>query len=217
MSDGPSSPGSSRSRITIDIRIASAGWRKALPNPSAAIRRAVQAALKSELPKGAVTALSILLTDDAEMQQLNAGWRAKDKPTNVLSFPAESAVDPSRPPEYLGDIALGLTTCRREAKEQGKRFADHVAHLTVHGVLHLLGYDHMDEEQANAMEPREVEILAGLRIANPYQVIVKKSVARNGARKPARAKSVAKKVVVKKTVKKKVTKTTSPAARRRAA
>lgn len=212
MSDGPSSPGhSSRSRIAIDIRIAAGhsagGWRKALPNPSAAIRRAVQAALKSELPKGAATGLSILLTDDAEMQKLNAGWRAKDKPTNVLSFPAEAAVDPARPPDYLGDIALGLTTCRKEAKEQGKTFADHVAHLTVHGVLHLLGYDHMDEDQANAMEPREAEILASIGIADPYRPKAKNKVTR---------KSV-KKTVVKKAVKKKVAKKTSAAAKRRAA
>lgn len=159
---------SRRSSITVDIRIAAAGWRAALPNPAAALRRAVRAALKPELPAGAATALTILLTDDAEMRKLNAGWRAKDKPTNVLSFPAEDAVEPDNPPDYLGDIALGLSTCKREAAEQGKAFADHVAHLTVHGVLHLIGYDHMSEKEAQAMEPREVAILAMLGIANPY-------------------------------------------------
>ena len=157
-----------RSKVAVDIRIATPGWRKVLPEVSAALRRAARAALKSELPAQAETALSILLTDDAEMRKLNAGWRAKDKPTNVLSFPAEATFDPGRPPAYLGDIALGLATCKREAAEQGKALADHVAHLTVHGVLHLVGYDHMNDEEAGAMEPREVEILGSLGIADPY-------------------------------------------------
>src|SRR3546814_2875296 len=109
-----------RSRVAVDIRVATAGWRKALPDAAVALRRAARAALKTELPAKAGTALSFLLTDDAEMRKLNAGWRAKDKPTNVLSFPAEGAVDPAHPPEYLGDIALGLATCRREAAAQGK-------------------------------------------------------------------------------------------------
>lgn len=169
MPDGSSrrSP-TARSKVAVDIRIAAAGWRKALPDISTSLRRAVRGALKSELPVQAETALSILLTDDAEMRKLNAGWRAKDKPTNVLSFPAEAAFDPKRPPAYLGDIALGLATCKREAAEQGKPLSDHVAHLAVHGVLHLIGYDHMTDEEANAMEPREVEILSGLGIADPY-------------------------------------------------
>jgi probable rRNA maturation factor len=205
----PDDPGPSR--IAVDIRIAAAGWRKAFDNPSVAIRKAVRAALKDELPRGAATALSILLTDDAEMRKLNAGWRAKDKPTNVLSFPAEAAVDPAAPPAYLGDIALALATCRREAKEQGKTLADHVVHLTVHGVLHLLGYDHMTREEAAAMEPREVQILAMLGIADPYL---------RPARKPAvKTRSVKKKTVksVKKTVAKKTVKKAARARRAKAA
>jgi probable rRNA maturation factor len=192
------------SSIEIDIRIASSAWRAALPNAAAAVRRAATAALKAELPaqkKGAPkTGLSILLTDDAEMRKLNAGWRAKDKPTNVLSFPAESAVDPARPPAYLGDVALGLATCKREAREQKKTLADHVAHLTVHGVLHLLGYDHMDDEQAEAMEPLETEILAGMGIADPYRMA-----------------APAKKVVKKKTAKKKAAKKTAAGRKKKTA
>ncbi len=188
------------SSIEIDIRIASSAWRAALPNPAAAVRRAAVAALKAELPAKAKTGLSILLTDDAEMRKLNAGWRAKDKPTNVLSFPAENAVDPAKPPAYLGDVALGLATCQREAREQKKTLADHVAHLTVHGVLHLIGYDHMDDEQAEAMEPLETEILAGLGIADPYRAVAP-------AKKKAAKKKAAKKKTVKKAARKAVKKT----------
>lgn len=210
MPEGPS--------IDIDIRIAVPGWRTAMPNPNAAIRKAVQAALGSELPKKAVTSLSILLTDDAEMRKLNAGWRAKDKPTNVLSFPAENAVDPARPPEFLGDVALGLATCRREAREQGKAFADHVAHLTVHGVLHLLGYDHMDDEQAEAMEPLETSILAGMGIADPYLAPVKKTVKTAAKKKAAKKKTpkqkTAPKTKKKTVVKKKVAKTATRGSKR---
>jgi probable rRNA maturation factor len=196
--------------IDIDIRIASSAWRAALPDPAAAIRRAVVAALKTELPAKAKTALSILLTDDVEMRKLNAGWRAKDKPTNVLSFPAENAVDPARPPAYLGDIALGLATCRREAREQKKALADHVAHLAVHGVLHLLGYDHMDDEQAEAMEPLETAILAGLGIADPYRP------ATATKKQPAapKKKTVKKKAVKKKAAKKKTGQKTAVTARK---
>lgn len=204
------------SSIEIDIRIAASGWRTALPGANAAIRKAVQAALKSELPKKTRTALSILLTEDAEMRKLNAGWRAKDKPTNVLSFPAENAVDPSRPPPYLGDIALGLSTCRREAREQGKTLADHVTHLAVHGVLHLLGYDHMDDDQAEAMEPLETAILAAMGIADPYKSsapTAKKATKKIGAKKkPAVKKIVSKKksVVKKKPASVKAPKKTPP-------
>lgn len=188
------------SSIEIDIRIASSAWRAALPNPAAAVRRAAVAALKAELPAKARTGLSILLTDDDEMRKLNAGWRAKDRPTNVLSFPAENAVDPAKPPAYLGDVALGLATCQREAREQKKTLADHVAHLTVHGVLHLIGYDHMDDEQAEAMEPLETEILAGLGIADPYRAVAP-------AKKKAANKKAAKKKTVKKAARKAVKKT----------
>jgi probable rRNA maturation factor len=197
------------SSIEIDIRIASNAWRAALPNPAAAVRRAAVAALKAELPAKVRTGLSILLTDDDEMRKLNAGWRAKDKPTNVLSFPAENAVDPAKPPAYLGDVALGLATCRREAREQKKTLADHVAHLVVHGVLHLIGYDHMDDEQAEAMEPLETQILAGLGIADPYKAVApikKKSVKKKAVKKKAAKKKAAKKTAVKKAAKKTVKK-----------
>ena len=114
-----------------------------------------------------------MLTDDAAVRALNAQWRGKDRPTNVLSFPAATPDEIARaraggPPLLLGDVVLALETCRREAAEQGKPLADHVAHLVVHGVLHLLGHDHEDDAEADRMERLETAILAELGIADPY-------------------------------------------------
>ncbi len=120
--------------------------------------------------------LSLLLTDDAEMQRLNRAFRDQDKPTNVLSFPTEPAAHwrapatqlPEEMPEQLGDVALGYQTVAREADQQGKPFADHLCHLVVHGVLHLLGHDHQTEPEAEEMERLEAKLLATLGIADPY-------------------------------------------------
>lgn len=109
-------------------------------------------------------AINILLCDDAKIQNLNLNWRKIDKPTNVLSFEhvGNAAI--------CGDIALAYETCFNEASSQNKSFENHVAHLIVHGVLHLLGYDHIDDEEAVQMETLEAEILQGLGISNPYLV-----------------------------------------------
>ncbi len=124
------------------------------------LARAAEAARKAaRLPaSGGVT---ILLSDDAHLKRLNRRFRGKNKPTNVLSFPAAGG-------DYRGDIALAYGVTRREAMAAKKRFADHAAHLVVHGVLHLAGYDHETERQARAMEPLETKILARLGIADPY-------------------------------------------------
>ena len=107
------------------------------------------------------TELSVVLADDAFVQNLNRDYRDKDKPTNVLSFPQDTPM--------LGDVVLAYETVKREAEEQDKGFEDHLAHLLVHGVLHLLGYDHEDDKQAEEMEALEVEILSRLSIKNPYE------------------------------------------------
>ena len=118
--------------------------------------------------------VSILFAKDAQVHALNREWRGKDKPTNVLSFPMLEredllALEADGPPEMLGDIALALETCRREAAEKGVGLRDHTAHLLVHGFLHLAGHDHVDsDEQAAAMETLEIEALAKLGIADPY-------------------------------------------------
>ena len=113
--------------------------------------------------KASASSLVILLTDDPAVRELNARFRGQDKPTNVLSFPA-----PETPEGHLGDIALAYGVCAREAETQGKRFADHLQHLVAHGVLHLLGYDHMTDPEAEVMEGLERVVLASLGIADPY-------------------------------------------------
>jgi probable rRNA maturation factor len=113
-----------------------------------------------------VSELSIVLTDDAEQQGLNRDWRGIDKPTNVLSFPQ---IEPFGPVTgILGDIVLARETLEREAAELDKPFTDHYTHLVVHGFLHILGYDHIDEAQALVMEGLETQILATLGIPDPY-------------------------------------------------
>lgn len=108
----------------------------------------------------------MLLTDDAEQRALNAQWRGKDAATNVLSFPQ---LEPFAPVVgLLGDISLARETLEREATEQGKRLEDHFTHLMVHGFLHILGYDHVQEPEALQMEGLETQILAGLGIEDPY-------------------------------------------------
>ena len=118
--------------------------------------------------------LSLLFADDTEVRALNREWRSKDQPTNVLSFPMLEreellALTPDGPPELLGDIALALETCTREAADKGISLEHHVAHLIVHGLLHLAGYDHeTSPEDARAMEQLEINALAQMGIADPY-------------------------------------------------
>jgi probable rRNA maturation factor len=117
---------------------------------------------------------SLLFTSDAEVRALNREWRGKDRPTNVLSFPMLErddllALGPDGPPELLGDIALAYETCAREAADKGIRLEHHAAHLIVHGLLHLAGYDHeTSAEDAAAMEALEIKALALMGIRDPY-------------------------------------------------
>lgn len=114
--------------------------------------------------------LSVVFTDDAAIRVLNARWRGMDKPTNVLSFPATSWDGTGDPPRLLGDIVLALETIRREAAEQGKTFDNHLAHLVIHGFLHLAGFDHEADAEAERMEAVERRALARLAIPDPYAV-----------------------------------------------
>ncbi len=118
--------------------------------------------------------VSLLFADDAEVRTLNREWRAKDKPTNVLSFPMLERADllalsDKGGPEMLGDIAIALETCQREAADKGISLEHHVTHLLIHGLLHLAGYDHeISPEDAREMERLEIKSLALLAIADPY-------------------------------------------------
>lgn len=143
--------------MTITLMIECEAWRPA--RLGARLRRAVQATLAD---RGKTGSLTILLADDERLRALNAVFRKIDKSTNVLSFPAEDEGG------YLGDLALGYGVTSREATEAANTLADHAVHLVVHGTLHLLGYDHIDPVEADAMEAIEIAILANLGIANPY-------------------------------------------------
>ena len=144
----------------IDVEIEDAAWTAALPDAEALARAAAEAALAhANNPSD----LTLLLTDDGAVRELNARFRRQDKPTNVLSFPA-----PPNPEDHLGDVALAYGVCAREAAEQGKPIAHHLQHLVAHGVLHLLGYDHEDDAQAETMEGLERVVLAGLGVPDPY-------------------------------------------------
>jgi probable rRNA maturation factor len=155
------------STAEIDI-VREAGAWDALPAAEETAERAALAALAAaSTPLRDGIGLCILLTDDAAVRELNSQWRGKDKPTNVLSFPAAAPGDLARAP-VLGDVAVALETLMREAEEEGKPASGHLAHLVVHGVLHLLGHDHETPADAEAMEALEVTILAGLGIPDPY-------------------------------------------------
>ena len=143
----------------IEVEIEDAAWTSALPDAAAVAERAATAALGTV--EGDVV---VLLTDDAAVQDLNARFRDRDRPTNVLSVPAADSAAP-----HLGDLVLAFGVCAAEAAAQGKPLADHLSHLTVHGVLHLLGRDHVAEAEAEAMEAEERSILASLGVADPYR------------------------------------------------
>jgi probable rRNA maturation factor len=149
----------------IEVEVEETAWSDALPDAAAVAERAAAAALVAHPALGD---LVILLTNDAEVKALNARYRGKDRPTNVLSFPGLEMLMPGQP-RHLGDVVLAYETCAAEAGEQGKTLADHLSHLTVHGVLHLLGRDHEDDGEAEAMEAEERTVLASLGVADPYR------------------------------------------------
>ena len=146
--------------IVLDLRIEDAGWANEMEDAEAVCQRALDAAFALVAIEGEV---ALLLTDDDEMHTLNLDWRGKDKPTDVLSFPADEMDAP-----FLGDIAVGLGVLRGDAATRGIKLTDHLSHLVIHGYLHLLGYDHMNEEEAREMEALEIKALAGLGIGDPY-------------------------------------------------
>ncbi len=145
----------------IDLEIEDEAWLVAEPDAEALAMAVAQATLAYiDFTEGSVT---LLLTDDPAVRELNLRFRRKDSATNVLSFPA-----PQNPEGHLGDVALAYGVCAREAAEQGKPLAHHLQHLVAHGVLHLVGYDHETDAEAEQMEGLERVILAGLGVPDPY-------------------------------------------------
>lgn len=160
--------------VTIDIAVTGGNWRDVLPDAERLTRQAALAAWRVGRKENANTApeeISIVLTDDAAVRALNRDHRGQDVPTNVLSFGIAPDATEDRQPRLLGDVVLAYETVNREAAAQGKSVADHFRHLVVHGVLHLRGYDHDTEEEAEIMERIETRLLAGLGITDPYRIV----------------------------------------------
>jgi probable rRNA maturation factor len=147
-------------RISIDVE--DNRWRKL-----ADVEAVVTGAIGAVLP-GDSRSLDVVLTSDAEIRVINRQWRGQDKPTNVLSFPSPEMPVPVGEVAHLGDLVLAFETMEQEAALAGKPLAEHVTHLVVHGTLHLLGFDHVQDAEADAMEQKERDILAGLGLADPY-------------------------------------------------
>lgn len=163
--------------MLVDVVFEDLRWEQAgLSGLAEGAAEAVIGHLDLAPPFGDGFEISVLACDDTRIAALNGDFRDKPAPTNVLSWPSEERAadiaggDPLPPEDpELGDIAIAYETCAREADEQGKEFAAHVSHLLVHGVLHLLGYDHIDDKDAALMEGMEVEILGKMNISNPYE------------------------------------------------
>jgi probable rRNA maturation factor len=149
--------------LSLDLRVADPRW-EALGDVDALAADVLGRAAVRMKSSGE---LAILFTNDAEMRLLNSQWRGLDKPTDVLSFSSDQPEIPGQP-QYLGDIALGYETALRDAEMMHRPFEGHVSHLLIHGFLHLLGYDHIETEDAQVMEPIETEILALLGRPDQY-------------------------------------------------
>lgn len=152
--------------VDIDISVEAGNW----PDEASLTRLVDRAVVAAFAETGVVgrSELSLVFSDDAHIRTLNAGWRGKDKPTNVLSFPAFPFVQGGPLPPMLGDVVLAAETVAHEAALEDKPVENHITHLVIHGLLHLLGYDHETEAEAEAMEAVERAALARLAIPDPY-------------------------------------------------
>jgi len=158
------------SALSVDLVLEDEEWLNAIPDAKGIAERAALAAYAAlSEPEAGAAMVMVALADDATLQELNRDWRGKDRPTNVLSFPSGEPMTPDGP-IFLGDVILARQTLLHEAEEQGKPAASHLAHLVVHGILHLMGWDHETPEEAEEMEAREREILLGFGIPDPYLI-----------------------------------------------
>jgi probable rRNA maturation factor len=150
--------------VVVEIAVESEAWQQ-MSGAERTVRQAIEAAVSDAGPASAE--VGVVLTDDARIRDLNRTWLGNNKATNVLSFPAPDASPPSDT-KFLGDVVFALETIRREAEDEQKLFDSHLAHLAIHGALHLLGFDHASDQDAEVMEARERQILARLGIPDPY-------------------------------------------------
>lgn len=157
--------------LEIDVLISEPAWTATLEDPQETCRAACKACT---LPGSGAAEVSILLCDDDRVQELNRDYRHQDKPTNVLSFANIEATESLEfGPRLWGDIVIAYGVASAEALSEGKTLADHLSHLVIHGMLHLLGYDHEDDAEAERMEALEISTLARIGIASPYQAELK--------------------------------------------
>ncbi|TFF25446.1 rRNA maturation RNase YbeY [Jiella endophytica] len=157
--------------IAVAISVDASAWSQAIPYEAleALTLRALGAAAGHVgLPTALETEISVTFSDDATVREANREWRGKDKPTNILSFPMVQLTPGDLPGLLAGDLLIAFETVAKEAAADEKSLADHLGHLLVHGLLHLLGHDHIEDDEAAAMEALEIAILAGLGIADPY-------------------------------------------------
>lgn len=153
--------------VRYDVAINADGWQSE-HSLRMLVDRVLEATLHGLEFDDVDSELSLVFTDDANIRTINAKWRHIDKATNVLSFPAFPMQPGQRPGPILGDIVIARETVQREAQEENKSFDDHLSHLIVHGLLHLTGYDHQNDDEAEQMESLERKILASLGISDPY-------------------------------------------------
>ena len=161
--------------LALDVTVATDEWRQVVAVPEEVAARAARAAFTNVSPVlGRSSEAAVVLTDDARVRLLNRDYRNKDHATNVLSFPAFEADDmarlPANAPLFLGDVVIALETAVAEARAETKTVADHLSHLVVHGMLHLIGHDHETDDEAAIMERLEVDVLGQLGVADPYGV-----------------------------------------------
>ncbi len=159
--------------LALEVAVVANGWCKAVTAPEEVAKRAARAAYSAgSLDLGRSCEAAVVLTDDDRVRLLNRDYRNKDRATNVLSFPAFDADDmprlPADAPLILGDVVIALETAMAEARAEAKTAADHLSHLVVHGMLHLLGHDHETDDEATIMERLEADALAQLGVPDPY-------------------------------------------------
>ncbi len=151
--------------VEVIVDVADPAWEDTGMDVHVIVDAAVRAALAAGTEDAGNAEIGVRLTDDADIRTLNRTWRDRDTATNVLAFAMNEATSPAG---ILGDVVVAFGTCAREARDQDKSLADHLSHLVVHGTLHLLGFDHQEDDAAEAMEGLERAVLAGLGVADPY-------------------------------------------------